>query len=82
MPAGHRFLQFLLPAKALAELRAGTKQWLAECPYGHKLDVSDSGGFRCKAAGEPRQLGRCHACGKFTMHKIRKKTGTEKLEIP
>jgi hypothetical protein len=82
MPAEHRFLRFILPAKAFAAVRAGTKQWLAECPCGHKRDFWDSGGVRYKAAGEPRQLRRCPACGKSTMHKIRKKTEAEKHVIP
>jgi hypothetical protein len=37
---------------------------------------------RYKAVGEPRQMGSCPACGKATLHKIRKKTEAEKQEIP
>jgi len=81
MPAQHRFLNFLLPNRAFAAVRAGTKLWLAECPCGHQLDVWDAGGVRYKAAGERRQLARCPACGKVTMHKIRKKTEEEKQTI-
>ena len=82
MPAEHRFLKRMLPAKAFAAVRAGTKEWLAECPCGHKRDVWDSGGIRYQAAGEPRQLGYCPACGRPTMHKIRKKTEAERRDIP
>ena len=82
MPAEHRFLRFILPAKAFAAVRAGTKEWLAECSCGHKRDVWNSGGVRFMAAGEPRRLGYCPACGKLTMHKIRKKTDAERREIP
>jgi DNA-directed RNA polymerase subunit RPC12/RpoP len=82
MPAEHRFLKFILPAKAFTAVREGTKQWLAECPCGHRRDLWDSGGVRYKAAGEPRQMGSCPACGKATLHKIRKKTEAEKREIP
>jgi hypothetical protein len=82
MPAEHRFLKFILPAKAFAAVRAGTKEWLAECPCGHKRDIWDSGGVRYKAAGEPRCLGHCPACRKNTWHKIRKKTAAEKQAIP
>jgi hypothetical protein len=81
-PAEHRFLKFILPAKAFAAVRAGTKEWLAECPCGHKRDIWDSGGVRYKAAGEPRARGGCPACRQNTWHKIRKKTGAEKVEIP
>jgi hypothetical protein len=82
MPAEHRFLKFILPAKAFAAVRTGSKKWLAECPCGHRRDVWDSGGVCYKAAGESRELGYCPACGKSTMHKIRKKTEAEKSEIP
>ena len=81
MPAEHRFLKFILPARAFAAVRAGTKDWLAECPRGHKRDVWDSGGVRYKAAGEPRRLAQCPACGRTTWHKIRRKTEAEKREI-
>ena len=82
MPAEHRFLKFILPAKAFAAIKAGTKQWLAECPCGHKRDVWDSGGVRYKAAGEPKHRRHCPACGKKTWHKFRKKTAAENQEIP
>ena len=82
MTAEHRFLRFILPDRAFAAVKAGTKQWLAECPCGHKRDVWDSGGVRYKAFGEPRDLARCPACGKMTWHRIRKKTDAEKLELP
>lgn len=78
MPAEHRFLKFILPPKAFAAVRADTKEWLAECPCGHKRDIWDSDGVRYKACGEPRRLARCPACGKATMHKTRKKTELEK----
>jgi hypothetical protein len=82
MSAEHRFLKFILPARAFAAVREGTKQWLAECPCGHRRDWWDAGGVRYKAAGEPRKLSRCPVCGKATLHKIRKKTPAEREEIP
>jgi hypothetical protein len=81
-PAEHRFLKFILPAKAFAAVRAGTKLWLAECPCGHKQDLWDAGDVRYKAAGEPRNALRCPACGHGTMHKIREKTESEKIDVP
>lgn len=81
MPDKHRFLRWILPARAFAAIKAGTKQWLAECPCGHKRDVWDAGGVRYKAAGEPRQKAPCPACGQTTWHRIRKKTEAEKVEI-
>ena len=82
MPSEHRFLKFIFPAKAFAAVRAGTKEWLAECSCCHKRDVWDSGGIRYKAAGEPRRLGYCPDCRSSTMQRIRKKTEAEKREIP
>jgi hypothetical protein len=67
--------------RAFTAIRAGTKQWLVECPCGKKLDYWDIGGVRYMAAGEPRQLLRCQSCGKVSWHKIRKKSETEKTEI-
>jgi hypothetical protein len=81
MAAGHRFLKLILPARAYAAVKAGTKQWLRECPCGHKDDLWDAGGVRYKACGEPRRLIRCHHCGRITWHKIRKKTELEKQEL-
>ena len=82
MPAEHRLLKFILPARAFEAVKAGTKEWLAECSCGHKQDVWDSGDVRYKATGEPRRLGYCPACGKSTWHRIRKKTEAERWEIP
>ena len=81
MPAEHRFLKFILPARAFAAIRASTKDWLAECPCGHKQDIWDSGGVRYKAAGEPKWLRRCPACGRSTLHTIRLKTEAERREM-
>jgi hypothetical protein len=82
MAAEHRFLKFILPAKAFATVKNGTKQWLIECRCGHKMDLWDCGGVRYKATGEPWQSGKCSSCGKTTMLKIRRKTKTEKQYIP
>ena len=81
MPAKHRLLKFILPAKAFAAVKAGSREWLAECPCGHNRNVWDAGGVRYKAAGKPRQLAYCPACGKRTMHKIRKMTESEQRMI-
>jgi len=82
MPAEHRFLTFVLPPRALAAVRAGTREWLMECrSCGHKRDLWDEGGVRYKAAGEPRRLYTCPRCGRGTWHKIRKKTEAEGEEF-
>jgi len=81
MPAEHKFLRFILPAKAFAAVRAGTRKWLMECPCGHKRDLWDAGGVRYGGVGEPRQYHKCPKCGAGTWHKIRKKTEAEKEGI-
>jgi hypothetical protein len=68
-----RFAKKILPERAYRAIEEGTRQWLIECPCGHKQDFWDAGGIRYKAAGEPRQLYPCPACGKAKWHKIRKK---------
>ena len=77
MAAEHKFLKFILPAKAFAAVEAGTRQWLIECPCGHRRDYWEAGGVRYKAVGEPRQWTICPACGKGKWHKVRKKTEAE-----
>ena len=82
MAAEHRLLKFILPARAFAAIRDGTRLWLIECPCGHQRDLWDAGGIRYKAVGEPSQYHACPHCGGRTWHKIRKKTEAEKHDIP
>ena len=82
MPAEHRFLKFILPARAFPAVKVGTKQWLAECPCGHERDVWDSGGVRYKAAGEHRGLGHCPAWGKATLAKDPKEDRSREARDP
>jgi len=81
LPAEHKFLKFILPARAFEAIKAGTKLWLIECKCGLKRDFWDLGGVRYKAIGEPRQLLACPRCRKATWHKIRKKTEIERTQI-
>jgi DNA-directed RNA polymerase subunit RPC12/RpoP len=82
MAAEHRFLKFILPARAFNAIRADTKKWLVECPCGHKRDLWDAGGVRYKATGSPKEIARCPACGNRTWHAARKKTEEEKQTLP
>jgi len=81
MAAEHKFLRFILPARAFAAVEAGTRQWLIECPCGHKQDFGDAGGVRYKAVGEPWQWLSCPACSQAKWHKVRKKTATERQQL-
>jgi len=55
MHTNHKFLRFILPAKAFAAVERGTRQWLIECKCGYKRDFWDAGSVRYMACGEPRQ---------------------------
>ena len=77
MASEHKFLKFILPAKAFAAVEAGTRQWLIACPCGSEQDLWDAGGVRFKGAGRPKQMMRCQTCGKVTAHTVRKKNGEE-----
>lgn len=81
-PSEHRLLKLVLPERVFEAVKAGTQQWLAECPCGHKQDYWDLGGVRYKAAGQPRQLAPCPVCGKRTLHTIRRKTEAERRTLP
>ncbi len=81
MPAEHKFLRFILPAKAFAAVRDGTRQWLIECRCGHKRDLWDAGGVQYKAAGSEWTYNKCPKCGAKARHETRKKTEAEKHEI-
>lgn len=74
MPAEHKFLRFILPAKAFATIEAGTRKWMIICPCGQEQDLWDAGGVRFMGAGKPKQMLRCQACGKITWHTVLKKT--------
>ena len=79
MTSEHPFLKFILPAKAFDAVRAGSKQWIAECPCGHKQDFWETGGIRYGAKSVScAKLVHCPACGKRTMHTIRKKREDER----
>lgn len=81
MPSEHKFLKLILPQSLFEALKAETKQWLLQCPCGHKRDLWDAGGIRYKAAGEPRRYLKCPKCGQRTWHKVRKKTDVEKQQL-
>ncbi len=81
MASEHRFLGFILPKKWFEAVKAGTRQWLIECPCGFKRDLWDVGGVRYKAVGEPRSYSACAECGKGTWHKIRRKSDEEKKQL-
>ena len=80
MPAEHKFLKFILPENWFAAVKAGTRQWLIECPCGFARDLWDAGGVRYKAVGEPRTYNPCSKCGKGTWQKIRKKSEAEQFQ--
>ena len=81
MAAEHRFLRFILPARAFATVERGTHQWLIECTCGQKRDDWEAGGVRHKGLGEPQQLRMCETCQRARWHKLRRKTPQEAAEL-
>lgn len=73
-PGEHRILRALLSENAFRAVREGTRQWLIECPCGHKDDFWQRGGVRFKAVGEPRHWTGCPDCKQATWHRVRRKT--------
>ncbi len=79
--AEHRFLKFILPAKAFSAVEADTRKWQTECPECELArDAWDAGcvlykaGCNSPATGiNSKSLALCPACGKKTMHVIRLK---------
>lgn len=62
----------LLPEKTAAAMEAESRQWRVVCACGHDRSIWDLGGIRYKAAGNPRKLMKCPACGKRTWHRVSK----------
>lgn len=55
-----------------AAIEADSRAWKVTCPCGHTRSVWEAGGIRWLAAGEPRRLKRCEACGETTWHRVHK----------
>ena len=59
----------VVPADVRASMERDSRAWKLTCPCGHTRSIWDIGGIRWKAAGEPRKLLRCPACGKLRWHR-------------
>lgn len=57
-------LATLLPDAWAASLESESRAWRMRCPCGAETTIWDMGGIRRKAAGQPRRVGRCAACGR------------------
>ena len=80
--AKHARLKKMLSEEAFARIKSQTKLWLVECgKCHHKYDAWRAGYVR-SGVGEPRNLNYCKACGKWSFHKLRKKTEQEAIDIP
>lgn len=64
-----------LPRTLAADIEADSRRWVVDCPMcASRHSIWDLGGVRWKAAGEPRRLLRCPACGRTTMMRVRRVT--------
>ncbi|MBU6276976.1 MAG: hypothetical protein KGQ61_10080 [Planctomycetes bacterium] len=59
----------VVPAGVAASMERDSRAWKLTCPCGHTRSFWEIGGIRWKAAGEPRKLLRCPACGKLEWHR-------------
>jgi hypothetical protein len=66
------FRAFLSEASAKS-MEAESREWMCTCPCGHSRSVWEMGGVRWKAAGNPRRLLKCPACGQTTWHMVARK---------
>ena len=64
-----RIAKRLLPKHAAA-MEAESREWRVRCVCGHDRSIWDLGGIRYKAAGNPRKLMKCPACGKRCWHTV------------
>jgi len=47
-----------------------SRSWLMTCPRGHSASIWERGGIRWMAAGEPKRLAWCEACGTREWHRV------------
>ena len=57
-------LATLLPDAWAASMEDESRAWRMRCPCGEETSIWEMGGVRWKAAGQPRRLGKCGACGR------------------
>jgi hypothetical protein len=57
-------LATLLPDAWAASMESESRAWRMRCPCGVETSIWDMGGIRWKAAGQPRRIGTCGACGR------------------
>lgn len=57
-------LTAVLPDAWMAAMETESREWAMRCPCGHETTVWEMGGIRFKAAGNPRRVGMCAACGR------------------
>lgn len=73
MTGTQKLILAILPKGAAKAAVEESKRWILKCPCGHQRSIWDAGGVRWKAAGNPRRLMRCPACGQRTVQKLEKR---------
>lgn len=71
-----KFIATVLPPRWVASLETASRDWKLQCPCGHERSVWEAGGIRWKAAGTPKVLLPCPACGQKTWQTCVHKPGT------
>lgn len=65
-----RLFLAILPQSWSTAMVRESQSWMVRCPCGHAMSVWDRGGIRWLAAGNPRRLCQCPACGEMTWHQV------------
>lgn len=58
-------------------MEAESRERRVRCACGHDRSIWDLGGIRYKAAGNPRKLMKCPACGKRSWHAVTRQPGAK-----
>ncbi len=78
----HPILRRILPARLFRAIEQESREWIVECPCGHRRDYWDAGGVRYKSRGVGlTEYAECPACGKKTWHSLRRKTEQETEKV-
>ena len=70
-------LMKILPDRLMEQVERESRSWYFRCSCGQEFDIWSMGGIRYKAAGNPKRLVTCPACGKTEFLQLQKKTISE-----
>ena len=60
-------LMKILPDRLMEQVERESRSWYFRCSCGQEFDIWSMGGIRYKAAGNPKRLVTCPACGNLVV---------------